>query len=216
MRRSPARVSVNLSSLVESPHVDCDVIAQALDAACPVARLSCVRALPRRAQARLYDMVAGFRARRLEDLVPPHVPDLQPVTHWGINSLPMARGFAKVMYRQPDGRVAGYNAQAWRWFTGPGYFMVDPLDDASVLIDYTQLPSITPARWPRVRSNRRGLSYFVYRDLKDTLRAVSEHVSIGRAARNDRLMDNYFILVREASGMAQALPTPALRSAVAS
>ena len=53
-----------------------------------------------------------------------------------------------------------------------------------------------PADWPKVRSNAGGLSYFVFRDLNDTLRRVSEHVTIGEAWRNGKNLHQYFILVR--------------------
>jgi hypothetical protein len=208
-------VEVNLLDLVRSRRPDRQAIACALDACTPAARLAAIRALPRQAQVLLYEAVADAPARHLDDLVPADHPPLTPVMHWGINSMPMARGFAKVMYRQHDGRVAGYNAQVWRWLTGPGYFTVREQPGAGLLIDYGRLPSEAPRGWPRIRSNRRGMSYFVYRDLQDTLRRVSEHVSIGQASRNGREMANWFILVREDSALAQALPAPTLDLAAA-
>ena len=68
---------------------------------------------------------------------------------------------------------------------------------SEVWIDYTRVPPEAPQGWPAVRSNERGLSRFVYGFMIDTLRRVSEHVTIGSAARKGRDMGSWFILVRE-------------------
>jgi hypothetical protein len=83
--------------------------------------------------------------------------------------------------------------------TGPGYFVAreDPARP-EVLIDYREIPAEQPAGWPGLRSNERGLSRFVYGFMVDTLRRVSEHVTIGSAARNGRDLGSWFILCREA------------------
>ena len=69
-----------------------------------------------------------------------------------------------------------------------------------VLIDYCEVPSDKPAGkpdgWPDVRPNSAGLSRFIYNRTKDTMRGVSSHVSIGRAARDGKVMDNWFVLCR--------------------
>jgi phosphodiesterase/alkaline phosphatase D-like protein len=41
------------------------------------------------------------------------------------------------------------------------------------------------------------LQRFVYARMDDFLRKVSAHVSIGRAWRNHKVTDNYFVLCRE-------------------
>jgi hypothetical protein len=67
-----------------------------------------------------------------------------------------------------------------------------------VLIDYRELPAEHPEGWPAIRPNDRGVSRFVYGFMVDTLRRVSEHVSIGSAARAGRDLGSWFILCREA------------------
>ena len=59
------------------------------------------------------------------------------------------------------------------------------------------MPPQAPPGWPAVRRNEVGLSRFVYGYMIDTLRRVSEHVSIGSAARKGRDMGSWFVLCRE-------------------
>ena len=100
--------------------------------------------------------------------------------------------------RKPD-QLYGFNFQGLSVLTGPGYFVAreDP-SRPEVLIDYRELPSEQPPGWPRIRANDRGLSRFVYGFMVDTLRRVSEHVTIGSAARRGRDLGSWFILCREA------------------
>jgi hypothetical protein len=51
----------------------------------------------------------------------------------------------------------------------------------------------------KVTRNERGLSRFVYGYMVDTLRRVSEHVTIGSAARNGKDIGSYFVLCRQAA-----------------
>jgi hypothetical protein len=80
--------------------------------------------------------------------------------------------------------------------TGPGYFVAVPSRD-EVLVDYRQVPPEHPGGWPDIKPNERGLSRFVYGFMVDTLRRVSEHVTIGSAARNGKDMGSWFLLCRE-------------------
>jgi hypothetical protein len=66
-----------------------------------------------------------------------------------------------------------------------------------VLVDYTRVPPSAPPGWPAVRGNERGLSRFVYGFMVDRLRRVSEHVTIGSAARHGREFGSWFLLCRE-------------------
>ena len=67
-----------------------------------------------------------------------------------------------------------------------------------VLIDYREVPPEAPAGWPEVRGNDRGPGRLVYGGMVDTLRRVSEHVTIGSAARGGRDLGSWFVLCREA------------------
>jgi hypothetical protein len=82
--------------------------------------------------------------------------------------------------------------------TGPGYFVAVPNEARNeVLVDYRRLPDDHPEGWPQIRSNEKGLSRFVYGFMVDTLRRVSEHVTIGSAARKGKDMGSWFLLTRE-------------------
>ena len=64
-------------------------------------------------------------------------------------------------------------------------------------VDYNHVPDAHPAGWPEIRRNERGLSRFVYGFMVDTLRRVSEHVTIGSAARKGKDLGSWFLLCRE-------------------
>ena len=64
-------------------------------------------------------------------------------------------------------------------------------------VDYNELPASAPESWPGIRRNEVGVSRFVYGFMVDTLRRVSQHVTIGSAARNGKPMGSWFVLCRE-------------------
>ncbi len=188
---------------VEDPAVAPAEIAALFDGLLPDLRLALVRSLDRGEQRSLYRKVEGFAPVALVDLVPPGRADLEEVRHLGLNTLPAFRVFEKRFCRlsgedacEPDS-LAGYNFQTMSPVTGPGYFVaVDDADRREVLVDYRRLPTNKPASWPEIRSNERGLAQFVYGFMVDRLRRVSEHVTIGSAARKGRDMGSYFVLTR--------------------
>ena len=95
-------------------------------------------------------------------------------------------------------RRSPFNFQALRRLTGPGYFVARPAPDRpEVWVDYNHVPEERPEAWPALRRNEAGLSRFVYGFMVDTLRGVSEHVTIGSAARKGRDMGSWFVLCRE-------------------
>jgi hypothetical protein len=168
-------------------------------------RVEAVRALGRAEQRRLYEAVGGFESLRLADLVPPSVGDFATVRHFGKNTLPAFTHFEKHFVRSPGedrgkpGALLGFNLQSMSAITGPGYFVArDAESRPEVLIDYREVPAQRPEGWPEIRSNDRGLARFVYGGMVDTLRRVSEHVSIGSAARKGQDLGSWFILCREA------------------
>ncbi len=180
-------------------------IARFLDALAPSDRVDACRALGRSEQRRLYEATDGFAEVKLADLVPASVGDMTPVRHYGRNTLPLFTHFEKRFCRpgaadgsKPD-QLYGFNFQTMAAVTGPGYFVAreDPARP-EVLIDYRAVPPAHPDGWPEIRPNERGLSRFVYGFMVDTLRRVSEHVTIGSAARRGRDLGSWFILCREA------------------
>jgi hypothetical protein len=178
-------------------------IAALFDAQSAELRSALVRRLGRGEQKALYDKVDGYASVGLVDLVPPSHGDLEEVRHLGLNTLPAFRVFEKRFCRPPDqdptapATLAGYNFQTMSPITGPGYFVaVEDPDRPEVLVDYRRLPDRKPADWPTIRSNERGLAQFVYGFMVDRLRRVSEHVTVGSAARKGRDMGSYFVLTR--------------------
>ena len=194
-----------LRALARATPVEPRAIAQLLDSLAHGPRVAAVRSLGRREQRRLYAAVDGFLPLRLADLVPPATDELAPVRHFGRNTLPLFTHFEKRFCR-PRGQdrekpalLWGYNHQSTAWATGPGYFVAvqDP-ERSEVLIDYTRVPAGHAEGWPLPRPNQRGLARLVYGSMVDRLRRVSEHVTIGSAARHGRDLGSWFALCREA------------------
>ena len=168
--------------------------------------MEAIRALAGFEQRLLWHAVDGFASVRLEDLVPKEVPEMTPVIHHGKNSLPLFSHFEKRFYRakstetDTSQELYGCNFNSMMWIIGPGYYVaVNDPNRPEVLIDYRRLPSSKPDDWPKIQTNEGWLSRFVYGFMVDTLRRVSEHVTIGSAARHGKNMDNWFVLCREDS-----------------
>ena len=194
-----------LRALIAEARVEPRAIANLLDGLAHGERVAAVRSLGRSAQRALYDAVDGFLPLQLADLVLESTDDFVPVRHYGRNTLPAFTYFEKRFCR-PRGEdlvkpsvLYGFNFQQLAWLTGPGYFVAreDP-KRPEVQVDYTEVPPECPDQWPEIRSNEIGLTRFVYGFMVDTLRRVSEHVTIGSAARNGRELGSWFVLCREA------------------
>ncbi|MDX2009620.1 MAG: hypothetical protein SFW67_05500 [Myxococcaceae bacterium] len=191
-----------LSRLLDDAAVTPRALAEHLDAVPAAQRLAETLALDASHQARLFDVVQGARRFTLDDLAPATTPPLVGVRHEGRNSLLAFTRFAKV-FAVPDEapKVAserwGFNATSGlvTVTVGPGYFVAVQQGD-EVLVDYTRLPPRPLDGAPRVLGNDERLSYFVYNRTRDVVRGVSAHVSIGRAWRGERQLDNWFVLCR--------------------
>ena len=202
---APADAASELRARIARDPISTREVAAFLDALPSAERIAAVRTLGRSEQRRLYRAVDGFLPLRLADLVAPGRADLETVRHFGRNTLPAFRLFEKRFCRPPDadarkpGELWGFNFQALSFATGPGYFIAreDP-GRPEVWVDYTAVPDGHPEAWPEVRRNEVGLSRFVYGHMVDTLRRVSEHVTIGSAARKGRELGSWFVLAREA------------------
>jgi hypothetical protein len=191
-----------LSRLLDDPAVTPQALAAHLDALSASARLTETLALDARHQARLFELVEGARRFTLDDLAPGGTRPMVGVRHEGRNSLPAFSRFAKVFAVPDEPALAsaerwGFNATSALVTTtvGPGYFVAVPQGD-EVLVDYTRLPPRPLEGAPRVLDNGERLSFFVYRQTRDVVRGVSAHVSIGRAWRGTKRLDNWFVLCR--------------------
>jgi len=194
-----------LRARLSATPVEPRAIALLLDGLSHDERVAAVRSLGRTSQRRLYAAVDGFLPLRLADLVAPATADLVPVRHYGRNTLPAFTFFEKRFCR-PRGQdrekpteLWGYNHQSTAWATGPGYFVaVEDPSRPEILIDYTRVPTGRAEGWPELRPNDRGLARLVYGFMIDRLGRVSEHVTIGSAARHGRDLGSWFALCREA------------------
>jgi hypothetical protein len=196
--------SMELNQLLTCGDFDVRQVGAMLDALDGPARLHAVRSLSGRAQAQLFEAAQGVRTVSLDDLVPPSSGLLQEVPHYGINSLLMFRRFAKVFCRPPAcaRELWGYNRSGGfvETFVGPGYYVAYETEGGEALVDYTRLPMAKPDSWPAIIPNEARVGRFVYANMKDVLRGVSRHVTIGRAIRNGQVKDNWFALCRAETG----------------
>jgi hypothetical protein len=179
-------------------------IARFLDGLSHGERVTAVRSLGRTQQSALWEASRGFAELGLLDLVPAATPTDGTVRHYGKNTLPLFSHFEKRFSRQAaanagdPAELIGFNFQSMSPITGPGYFVAVASQTApEVLVDYRRVPAQHPAGWPDVKPNDRGLGRFVYCFMVDTLRRVSEHVTVGSAARNGKDLGSWFVLCRE-------------------
>ncbi len=181
--------------------VDMKALCEYLDGLPQRKRIDEVTSLSAKEQSRLWDAAHGFRKVTLDDIVPPGTAPLKQVIHHGRNSMPIFTRFQK-RFCKPDeparkDELWGYNHQDLSIVTGPGYYVSKNVDDGEVVIDYREIPPRKPNGWPEILPNSAKLSRFIYYNMEDFLRGVSKHVTIGRATRNGRHLDNWFVLCRE-------------------
>lgn len=194
---------MNLVSLVRATAPSMKDISAYLDGLSSAERVAQTRQLNGADQRRLFDAAAGFRTLRATDMVPASSPAMTGVRHEGRNSLPLFSLFAKVFYRPDDAAAAksvtwGYNDGSPVVLTtvGPGYYVAVNHGEQEVLVDYLQQPPRPFPGSPPIIPNSARLSRFVFYQTQDVLRGVSAHVSIGRATRNGKDMNNWFVLCR--------------------
>jgi len=201
---------VNLKGLIWDGASGIAAIAEMLDRAPHEERLEATRALDRADQRALYRKAKESSALTLGDFVPPDRSPLEPVRHFGRNTLPTPgnlRLFEKRFCKPTDSktRLFGFNESPFRPLIGPGYFVAvttdanaEWIERGAVVVDYFQVPEGAVARgWPDVVPNTHGLQRYVYNRTRDFMRKVSTHVSIGAAYKGEKSLDHYFVLVRE-------------------
>ena len=128
------------------------------------------------------------------------MPPLTEVIHDGKNSLPLFSRFQKRFCRPAsplgDTELWGYNEQAMRVFTGPGYFVAHTPKERDLIIDYSRVPTAKPERWPADSLELCAPeALHLLRDPRSVAAGESPRVR-GRAIRGDQPMDAWFVLVR--------------------
>ena len=196
---------MTLSQLLQSD-ATFEQITQHLDHLDALARRQETQALDGRSQKALYEMAGKGPPIDFAHFVPEGTKDDQEVIHAGRNSQPAFRLFEKRWCRPSGhpGELWGYNEASVRPLIGPGYFVAHLTENdgsdprGAVVVDYFMQPEgPVPEGWPGIRPNSRGLQMFVYNKMRDYMRRVSEHVSIGAAYRMEKRIMGYFVLCRE-------------------
>lgn len=181
------------------PELRFDELARVLDELGFEGRLHAVREWGKSTQAKLFEAAKGKLALSKDHFVPSAIGERTPVRHHGKNTLPLFSNFEKrFMKCEPEGTIVGYNHQGMGVLTGPGYFTVRDGDEAGeIAIDYTLLPTQRADGWPDILPNEARLGRLVYAGMVDHMRGISSTVSIGRAAKGGKMMDAWFVLVRQ-------------------
>lgn len=181
---------------------DIEAFANLMDGIGHDERVKVTRAMRRKDQKAMWDLSKSYRPISLEDMVANPAPFIQ-VRHIGKNSLPVFTKFEKRFCRPKQQgereELMGYNWGGAQPLIGPGYFIAYYNDKTKeVDIDYRLVPETKPADWPEIKDNNSGLSKLVFGNMVDSLRKISEHVTIGSAARNGKPLGSWFVLCREA------------------
>jgi hypothetical protein len=191
---------MDVSVLLE-PTIDLKRLTEVLDELGHEGRVHTMRSWGKKRQAALYEAAKGYLPIDMDFFVPASVGPLVEVIHDLHNTLPMFSEGQKRFARLPEGEecpIGGYNHQTMSAFTGPGYFVLRPGDgehEGEIAVDYKKLPKHKPASWPEIRESS-GIGALVYGGMTDYMRALSAHVSIGRAYKG-KAMDAWFTLVRK-------------------
>ena len=198
------------AELIADPATDIAAIARHLDGLDARARAAEVLGLDRSTQRTLFEKAAAAAPIDLAHFVGDAAAGVE-VIHDGRNTLPLPgplRGFQKRFCRPADGsaRLFGYNEGPTRRVVGPGYFVAVPTAGrpawqarGAIVVDYFQIPDgPVAAGWPPVVANDWRLQRLVYHHTRDFMRRVSAHVSIGAAFKEERPLDHYFVLCRQA------------------
>jgi hypothetical protein len=192
-----------LQELLSTDTIDIAAVEAFLDGLDSERRISEIRTLGGKHQARLFEAARGHRPISLKNIVDPTHPPMEEVIHYGKNSLPAFSHFAKVFVRPDEtgnDELWGYNRSGGfvETVVGPGYFVAYPYEnEGEILVDYLRVPPRRPAEWPEILPNSSRLSVFVYNGTQDVLRGVSQHVTIGRAFKKSKPMSAWFVLCRD-------------------
>jgi hypothetical protein len=193
---------MDVSVLLE-PKIDLPRLAEILDGLGHEGRVHTIRTWTKKRQAALFEAAKGHKPIDLDFVVPPSTGNFVEVIHWGQNTLPAFSHFQKRFTKADSGEVVGYNEGSTAPLVGPGYYTATKGEGehaGEVVIDYTTLPKVKAPSWPAIIPNESRLGVFVWKGMIDYLRGISNHVSIGRAARNGKIMDAWFALVRQDPG----------------
>jgi enoyl-CoA hydratase/carnithine racemase len=185
-----AEAGAELRALLAAQTPDAQAIERLLDRLKEPERIAATRSLDGRAQKKLWYAADGFRGLTLADIVPPNVPALTQVRHYGKNSQPAFTQFEKRFFR-PEGQdprapseLGGANFQVIQLLTGPGYYTAHNSTSrpGEVVLDYRRVPVQKPADWPRIVKNQWGRGAIFYGSIDLATRCAASP-STSRSAR---------------------------------
>ena len=189
-------------TILLEPKLELPRLAEILDGLGHEGRVHATRTWTKKQKQALFEAVKGFRPIDLDFLVPASVGTLVEVVHDGHNTLPLFNDFQKrfVKLEGEEFAVAGYNEQSMRGIAGPGYFVATKGEgehEGELVFDYDKVPKTKPEHWPTIEKNDGFISGIVNGGMKDYVRALSSHVSIGVAFKNGKHRGFWFSLVRK-------------------
>lgn len=194
----------NIELARESLHEkkDIEAFANLMDGIGHDERVLVTQAMGRKDQKAMWELSKGYRPIALADFVGASKKPLEQVRHIGKNTLPVFSKFEKRMCRlELQGKreeLIGYNWGFTQPLVGPGYFVAYYNEKTlEVDIDYRLVPSTKPEDWPEIKDNNSGIGKLVFGNMVDSLRRISEHITIGSAAKNGKPMGSWFVLCRE-------------------
>lgn len=196
---------MNFQTLLLGHHDEHSIprIGSALDRMDARSRLHTTLSATREDMVTLWELMKG-QELDADHFVPSGIDPLREVIHHGKNSLPAFTHFQKRFCRSDDdtGDVYGFNRGSTEWLVGPGYFVSHGTKDekdppSDYVIDYTRIPAKKVETWPGIRGNGGGIGALVYGRMKDYMRKVSDHVSIGKAYKGGKEVGAYFMLCRQ-------------------
>jgi len=183
--------------------VTLEQVANAFDALPYEKQVAEMRQLKKEDLIFLYNLAEGNPCTVDDDLAPKaHQGE---IVYEGKSSLGGASKFKKRIFRPSangnEVMAIGRNELALNFIIGPGYFTaMDSIVEGcakTVIVDYEKLPEQTMEGWPTIRPNNTLLSKPAFGNMKDILWKVGSGVIVGRAHKNGKWADNFFLLCRK-------------------
>ncbi len=191
---------MSLYEMLATKPIDIKGIAKYLDGLTHEERVAEMRTIPGRQMALLWEAEGKSRKKlSVNSFVPKDVPNCVAVRHIGRNSLPLFNDFEKRFARpKSDAKeLYGYNHSDAMGLVGPGQFVLGKGKAKGEMdVDYYRIPPVRIDGFPKLQKNTFGLSFFVYGNMVDVMRHVSEHITVGRAYKYGDETGNYFLLCR--------------------
>lgn len=184
-----------------SPTINLERITEILDGLGHEGRVHTTHTWGKAEMEKVFDAAKGYKPVDVDFFVPVSEP-LVEVQHDLHNTVPLpgTEGQKRFARSTADANVLiGFNPQPMNAFSGPGYFTATKGEGdhaGELVVDYTKIPTEKVASWPAIRDNGGFIPGIVYGGMTDYVRAISSHVSIGKAFKGGQSRDAFFTIVR--------------------